>query len=214
MKRLYPVMLDIEGMRCTVAGGGTVAERKVRGLLDAGADVLVVAPVLTDGLRELAKQGFIGTLEREYREGDLAGALLAFAATSDSHVNARVVEDAGRLGVPVNAADDAAGGSFVTPSVVRRGRLVLAVTASGSSPALAARVAAELEERYDETYTAYTEWLGRLRELAKATVADAAVRRRLLRAALDVPEEEWRNDTDAGRLAARADNLLGKLDGG
>ncbi|HUC91276.1 MAG TPA: bifunctional precorrin-2 dehydrogenase/sirohydrochlorin ferrochelatase [Paenibacillus sp.] len=214
MKRLYPVMLDIEGMRCTVAGGGAVAERKVRGLLDAGADVLVVAPVLTDGLRELAKQGFIGTLEREYREGDLAGALLAFAATSDSHVNARVVKDAGRLGVPVNAADDAAGGSFVTPSVVRRGRLVLAVTASGSSPALAARVAAELEERYDETYTAYTEWLGRLRELAKTTVADAAVRRRLLRAALDVPEEEWRNDSDAGRLAARADNLLGKLDGG
>ncbi|EXX89365.1 precorrin-2 dehydrogenase [Paenibacillus darwinianus] len=214
MKRLYPVMLDIEGMRCTVVGGGPVAERKVRGLLEAGADVLIIAPALTDGLRELAEQGFTRTEEREYREEDLERAVLAFAATSDRQVNERVLNDARRLGIPVNAADDAAGGSFVAPSVVRRGGLVLAVSASGSSPALAAQVAAELAERYDDTYTAYTEWLGGLRELVKAAVTDAAVRRRLLRAALEVPENEWRNDTDAERLAARVDNLLRKLDGG
>ena len=202
MAGYYPIMLRLEGELCLVVGGGPVAERRTRGLLDAGARVRLVAPAVTEGLKRLADEGYITWNRREYREEDLDGVRLCFAA-ADRATNLRVSGDAKRRGIPVNAADDREAGSFAVPAVVRRGRLVLAVTASGASPALAGRVARELAERYGESWADYTEWLHRLREAVLASVPDARARRRLLRAALEVPEAEWRRDLASGDLAAR-----------
>lgn len=207
MTKYYPIMLRLEGEICLVVGGGPVAERRARGLLEAGAAVRVVAPALTEGLEKLASEGYIACVRREYRDEDLDGVRLCFAAAS-REVNRRVVGEAKRRGIPVNAADDREAGTFAAPAVVRRGRLVLAVTASGASPALAGRIARELAERYGESWADYTEWLHRMREAVRASVPDARERRRALRAALDVPEAEWRRDLEGGDLAARVKALL------
>jgi len=204
----YPIMLDMRGRRCLVVGGGPVAERKTMGLLDAGADVTIVSPRLTARLAALAEDGVVKARRREYRIEDLQGVWLVYAAASDRAANAQVAEDAAAAGVWANIADRAEEGDFITPSVVRRGGLVLAVSASGASPALASRIADELSDRYGNTYDAYTDWLGRLREAALLTIEDAAVRRRALRAALEVSEQEWRGDTDEAALKSRLLRLI------
>jgi precorrin-2 dehydrogenase / sirohydrochlorin ferrochelatase len=149
---LYPLFLDITGRRCVVVGGGPIAEGKVNGLLAASAEVTVISPAVTDGLAEAVRAGRIGHRRRVYRDGDLAGAALAFAATGDVAVNAAVAGEGGRRGVWVNAADDPAHCDFILPSVLRRGALAIAVSTGGASPALARAVREELERHVGDEY--------------------------------------------------------------
>ena len=131
---LYPVHLRLAGRRCLVVGGGRVATRKSRGLLDCGAVVTVVAPDVGD---ELARLDGVTCERRPYRSGDVAGYRLAVAATGDPEVDGEVFRDGERLGVWVNAADDPDHCSAVLPAVVRRGPLVATFSTSGRSPAMA-----------------------------------------------------------------------------
>ena len=102
----YPVFLEMKDRRCVVIGGGAVAERKVEGLVAAGANVTVISPGMTDGLKELLKQGTIRHVAREYQAGDRAGYDLVFVATDNSEVNAAVSNEAQSLRIWVNSADD------------------------------------------------------------------------------------------------------------
>src|SRR5579863_5248477 len=120
---LYPVDLVVEGRRCVVVGGGAVAARKVEGLVAAGADVVVIAPEISEPIRELG----VSLVERGYRLGDLAGAWLAIAATDDPGVNRLVHADGDAAGVWINAADDPQACSFTLPAVVRRGPVMVTV---------------------------------------------------------------------------------------
>jgi precorrin-2 dehydrogenase/sirohydrochlorin ferrochelatase len=214
MSRYYPVMLDVEARRCLVVGGGSVAERKIGGLLEAGADVLVVSPTLTDKLSELALGGFIRSEAREYRKEDLTDAILVFAATDSRSVNEKVAAEAKAAGIPVNTADRSEEGTFITPASFRRGKLVVAVTASGASPALSARIVKELETRYGDDYAFYIEWLDRLRQRTLETIADAQERQTLLRQALDVPAESWNADCGQAEIDGRIRKLRIRLNGG
>lgn len=177
MKQWYPVMLDLAGRACTVVGGGAVALRRVRALVEAGADVTVVSPRLADGLAELAAAGRIRAVREPYG-GDvhLSGALFVVAATDDAGVNAAVRRDAARLGLLCSDAAASGGGDFMLPAVVRRGGLVLAVSTSGASPGLSARIAAELGGRYGDEYGVYIDFLAEMRAKALAVVADRARR--------------------------------------
>ncbi len=140
---LYPVSLRVEGRACLVVGGGRVATRKVVGLLHCGAMVTVVAPDVSGAIDELAANpstagpGSLTIHRRPYRPPEAANYWLAFAATGDPAVDAAVAEDAGSAGVWVNSADDFEHCSFLLPSVHRQGPIVLAVSTSGRSPALA-----------------------------------------------------------------------------
>jgi uroporphyrin-III C-methyltransferase / precorrin-2 dehydrogenase / sirohydrochlorin ferrochelatase len=137
----YSLALDLHGRRAVVVGGGHVALRRARGLLDAGADVVVIAP---DVLPELAALP-VAVRAREYRDGDLATAWLVHAATSDPAVNARIADDAERLRVWCVRADDARASSAWTPAVARHGDVAVAVTAGGDPRrAQALRAALEL----------------------------------------------------------------------
>jgi precorrin-2 dehydrogenase / sirohydrochlorin ferrochelatase len=132
-----------------VVGGGMIAARKVRGLLDAGATVTVIAPSIVDELRAVPHH------ERAYAAGDLDGRRLAIVATDDPTVNARVAADATAAGIWVNAADDPANCTFILPAIARRHPLTVAVSSGGASPAMASfvreRIAAEvLTERLAE----------------------------------------------------------------
>jgi uroporphyrin-III C-methyltransferase/precorrin-2 dehydrogenase/sirohydrochlorin ferrochelatase len=126
----YPLLVELAGRRVVVIGGGAVAARKASGVVEAGADVLVVAPNLCATLEALASAGRVVHVERCYVPGDLAGAWLAHAATSDPQVNAAVAAEAAERGVWCVRADDGAGSAAQTPAVVRRDGLTVAVSAS------------------------------------------------------------------------------------
>ncbi|WP_340004648.1 NAD(P)-dependent oxidoreductase [Paenibacillus sp. FSL K6-0276] len=191
MTRYLPIMLDCEGRQIVVIGGGVVAERKVGGLLEAGAVVMVISPSLTDTLVALAKKGLMTWHDRPYAPGDLRGAFLVYAATNDRTVNEEVAQESRRLGIHVNVASHAEAGSFITPGVVRRGRLTVAVSTSGAGPLAAAKIKSVLEEALDEAYEPYLDFVHTMRTRIKEKEPSADVRGRLLRklGALDVLNE-------------------------
>ena len=164
----YPLVIDLAGRVCVVVGGGAVAERKVQGLLAAGAVVTVVSPRLCAGLAALAASGDIQHLRRRYQRGDLAGATLAFVATGDRRLTAAVAREGRRIRVWVNAADDPAHCDFILPSVLRRGPLLVAVATGGASPALARAVREEIERLLPADYAVLAETVGRVRRELRA----------------------------------------------
>ncbi|MFX3634924.1 MAG: bifunctional precorrin-2 dehydrogenase/sirohydrochlorin ferrochelatase [Candidatus Pristimantibacillus sp.] len=200
MNEYYPVMLQLQGEKITVVGGGAVAERKIKSLLDAGADNLfLISPQLTTRLQEWAKAGAFHYIERGYSAADIQDARLVFAATNDSELNKRIAEEARQAGAWVNVVDDSSFGNMVNPSVVRRGDLLIAVSASGASPALSIRIKQELEQQYGLEYTDSVKRLRELRELILVTIEDKREREALLRmAAAEVPlYEEGDKDIEA-----------------
>ena len=161
----YPVNLVLDGRRCLVVGGGTIALRKVEGLLACGGRVTVVAPRITPELRALAD---VMTEERPWRPDDLDGMWLAIAATDDPAVNGAVYAEGQRRGVWVNGADDPANCSFTLPSVVRRGDLQVTVSTGGRSPALASWLRRRLEREIGPEYAVLLDLLATERDGLKA----------------------------------------------
>lgn len=123
----YPVGLDLEGRRVVVIGGGSVAQRRIPVLLDSGAVIHLISPGITPMLQGLVDAGRIRWDAREYRTGDLEGAWYVVAATKDSLVNARVAAEAEQNRTFCVRADAVTSGSAVTPAVVRRDEMLVAV---------------------------------------------------------------------------------------
>lgn len=155
---LYPIFLNLQDRYCVVVGGGKVAGRKVGKLLRARARVKVVSPEIEPDLAKSA----VEVEQKPYEVGDLAGAVLAFAATDSREVNAAAAREAKELGIPVNVADNPSEGDFALPSTLRRGGLQVAVSTGGASPTLAREIRGELEEMFGP------EWAGVVEELEKA----------------------------------------------
>jgi len=161
--KYYPVFLDLNGKLCLIVGGGRVAERKVRSLLRAGARVKVVSPKLTLPLSRLKDQGKIAHKVRPFRRGDLRGAFLAIAATDDRAVNENIFQQAQAWPMPVNVVDDPAHSSFIVPSLINRGDLLIAFSTSGRSPALAKALRQKLQKEIGKEYTFLLRLLGAVR---------------------------------------------------
>ena len=123
----YPVGLDLEGRRVVVIGGGSVAQRRVPVLLEAGAVVHLISPEVTPTLQGLIDAGRVWWEPREYRTGDLEGAWYAVAATRNSLVNARVAAEAEQYRTFCVRSDAVTSGTAVTPAVVRRGQMLVSV---------------------------------------------------------------------------------------
>ncbi|MDH4163175.1 MAG: bifunctional precorrin-2 dehydrogenase/sirohydrochlorin ferrochelatase [Nitrospirota bacterium] len=183
--KYYPLALDIKGRACVVAGGGAVAERKVLSLISAGASVTVVSPALTGTLRALTAEGRISWLERAVAESDLEKAFLVIAATDDGAVNERMAQLCRDRGILVNVVTSPAASSFLVPSVVEQGDLLIAISTSGNSPALARKVRERLEQEFGPEYAALLEELARLRKELMAEVGDERVRRKVLESVVD-----------------------------
>lgn len=140
-----------------IIGGGAVANRKARKLLQARAEVVVISPEVRPEIESMALE----VKRRPYKEGDLEGAYLAFTATDSRKVNSEVALEARERGVFVNVADRPSEGSFALPSTVRRGGLQVAVSTGGASPALARSIRDELEKKFGP------EWAGLIEELRR-----------------------------------------------
>lgn len=160
-----PVLVDGAGLRVLVVGGGAVASRKLAALLQAGAQVRVVAPRAAPAISALAESGDVQWLGRDYAPADLADAQLVIAATDDRAVNAKVAADARAAYRLVNVADEPDEGTFTMMAVHRSGALVVGVSAGGV-PGAAARIRDTIARRFDARYARALERLAGLRRAA------------------------------------------------
>ncbi|MBN1930369.1 MAG: bifunctional precorrin-2 dehydrogenase/sirohydrochlorin ferrochelatase [Desulfobacterales bacterium] len=162
--KYYPVNLDIENLKCLVVGGGAVGTRKVMTLLDCGASVTVVSPVVSTKLIELADSGAIGLMLRPYQSADLIEMFLIISATNNEKLNCKISADARKLGKLCNIADRPDAGNFILPSIIRRGDLLIAISTSGKSPAFAKKLRKDLEKQFGEEYTEFLQLMGSIRK--------------------------------------------------
>ncbi|MBQ2119473.1 MAG: bifunctional precorrin-2 dehydrogenase/sirohydrochlorin ferrochelatase [Peptococcaceae bacterium] len=188
MTSMYPVTLKLAGKFCTVVGGGSVAVRKVKSLLEQGAEVTVISPVLDEELIAIQEQ-FVWR-NSMYRDGMLKGSFLVIAATDSRDVNHAVYEWCEEHQVLVNVVDSLQESSFTVNAMVQRGDFMLAVSTSGISPAVSKKVREDLELQYGPEYGTMLEILEEAREEALRTIKDASKRRRFLQsvASMELPE--------------------------
>ncbi len=173
--RYYPIQLDIRNRPCLVVGGGAVGTRKVNGLLACRARVTVVSREATDELKDAAAKGRITLRLGEYADSDMEGMFLVVGATDDEELNRRVSADAEGRGILCNIADRPAECSFILPAVIARGDLVITVSTSGKSPALAKKLRLSLGRQFGEEYAVLLDLLGAIRKrlLAEAHAPEA-----------------------------------------
>lgn len=164
----YPVTLHVAGRRCVVVGGGRIATRKVRALLDAGAEVFVIAPSCSDELRALADTGSISLADRGFVPADLDDAWLAVSATDQPEVARAVAAAAEERRVWCNAAELPEVSSWTSANVVRQGDITVTVSTDGRSPALAAWLAGRLEAEIGPEYSQVLDLLAEERAALQA----------------------------------------------
>jgi precorrin-2 dehydrogenase/sirohydrochlorin ferrochelatase len=178
--RYYPVFLDLKGKNCLVVGGGQVAWRKIKRLLACGAKVFVVARELLPELEEAVKEGQVSYLGPEYKSEYLKDIFLLIGATDDEALNLRLSKEANAANILCNIVDQPEKCNFIVPSVVERGDLIIAISTSGKSPALARKLRLELEKQFGEEYAVFLKLLGQLREVLKGQVKGQKRRQEIL----------------------------------
>lgn len=183
----YPVSLNIRGRKCVVVGGGEVALRKVKVLLEHGADVEVISPDLCPELAQLFESRKISVCNHTYKTGNLAGVFLAIAATDDAVINRQVAAEARSRAILVNVVDDAENSDFIVPSYLRRDSLTIAVSTSGQSPALARKIRTRLEKEITNQYGILTHLIGE-------------VRARLKQEGIKIEDDRWQEALDIDLL--------------
>jgi siroheme synthase-like protein len=183
----YPVNLLVEGRRCVVVGGGRIAARKIEALLDAGADVRVVAVDLSPEVEVWRDEGRVAIAQRAFEPADLDDAWLVTTATDDPATNRAVADAAEARRVWCNAADDPANCTFTLMSVVRQGDLVVTIGTGGRSPALATYLKDHVTQEMGP------EWADLLDLVAEA-------RERVRGAGESSETVDWRRALDSGML--------------
>ncbi|WP_197479858.1 precorrin-2 dehydrogenase/sirohydrochlorin ferrochelatase family protein [Paenibacillus swuensis] len=178
----------MKGRLCTVVGGGSVAERKIRSLMDTDARIKVIAPRWTPAITKWIDEGLVLGESRVYRDGDLKGSFIVYASTDVPSVNEQVCLEAEQEGMMFNRSDQADTGDWVDPAVVRRGQLAITVSTGGASPGMAKAIQCELQQEYGPEFEEALDWLAGLRVTLKETLADPRDRQRILK-------ELWTEDT-------------------
>ncbi|ABO50682.1 precorrin-2 dehydrogenase [Desulforamulus reducens MI-1] len=158
-----------------------MAERKIHALLECGASVRVVSPKVTPLIKEWSDEGRLELRQRHYQTFDLEGSFLVFAATNSSRVNHRVTEDCRKGHLAVNIADDPSNSNFFVPSVIRRGKLSIAVSTSGASPLLAAKIRRQLEKQFGTEYEEFADVLTEVRNQVLNDIEDIHARRTIFK---------------------------------
>ena len=212
---VYPIFLnDLQSRRCLVIGGNSEAERKVEGLLTVNASVTVISETLTGSLTDQVRQRRITWLPRDWQPGDLEGAWLAIATTRDSALAACLKDEAERYGVLLNVADDVLNSNFVAGSVMRRGPLAVAVSTSGCSPALAARMRRQLQQTFGPEYGDFLELLGELRQPVSARHPDFEARKTVWETLLDSDVLTLLREGQPDKARELADRLVATMSHG
>ncbi len=172
----FPVLLNVKDRLCLVIGGGEVALRKVKTLVELGALVRVISPEAHEGIKKLVESGTIEWDQKKYQQGDLEGAFLCVAATHDPEINAEVRHEANVRRVLTNVADDPEGSDYQVPSFFQDGPLVIAVSTGGASPAVARTLRRMIQSYLGSSFGQGIEMISGFRERVKAQVSDAGAR--------------------------------------
>jgi len=162
--KYYPVNLDIKNKNCLVVGGGRVGNRKVGTLLCCGARVTVVSLEFIETLRDLAEQDNITLIQRDYQTLDLDGMFLVIGATNNEKLNRQISADAHARQMLCNIADFPEACNFILPAIVERGDLLIGISTSGQSPALAKKLKHDLSAQFGPEYDDFLQLMGALRK--------------------------------------------------
>lgn len=207
---MYPLCLNIFGRLCVIIGGGSVAERKVRGVLAASGRVRVVSPALSPELSLLVAQQRIEWWQKTYSVSDLDDAFLVFAATDSATVQEAIYRDAQAARVLVNIADAPALCDFQVPATIRRGDLTLAVATNGKSPAVAAMVRRRLEREFGGEYALLTRLAGVLRDQILAEGRDSDATKILFQKILHDDIVDWLRERRWEKIRQHLETVLGR----
>lgn len=186
----FPVFLDLKNRLCLLVGGGDIATRKGRLLSKAGARLRVVAPEISAELRELVAQNNGELHEREYQASDLNDCVIAIAATDIELLNEQISNDAKARNLPVNVVDSPALCTYITPAIIDRSPLVIAISSGGESPVLARLIRAKLETLIPTSYGRLAQIASSWRDRVKARFDDGDSRRRFWEKILQGPAAE------------------------
>ncbi|MGZ8385625.1 MAG: precorrin-2 dehydrogenase/sirohydrochlorin ferrochelatase family protein [Nitrospira sp.] len=182
----FPLVLDVRNWPVLVIGGDEEASEKSQRLLESGARVTVISPTLNEPLRLLVASGKIIHRGRHFRDTDLEHVILILnTLRGDRDFAQMLVAQAREKGVLLWSVDYPEASSVTMPAVVAVGHVRVAISTSGVAPALSGFMKEDLEQILDAEFIEFVEWLGQLREQAKANEPDAEKRRALLREALD-----------------------------
>jgi precorrin-2 dehydrogenase/sirohydrochlorin ferrochelatase len=183
--RYYPIHLDIQNRNCLVVGGGGVGTRKVETLLKCGAKVTVVSPEISDRLQNLAESARLTLKPRPYRTEDIEGMFLVIGASDDETLNRQISSDAERRNTLCNIADRPEKCNFILPSIVRRDDLVITISTSGRSPALAKKLRKKLERRFGPEYGDFLKLMGAIRSMLLSQAHEPEVHKPLFEQLID-----------------------------
>ena len=208
--RYYPVNLDVQDRDCVVVGGGTVGERKVRTLLECGARVTVVSIFATEGLHSLVSEGRIHLKTRGYEPSDLEGAFLVIGATDREEINEKISKDAAKRGLLCNIADRPAACNFVLPAIVRQGALLIAISTSNKSPAVARRIRQNLEDKFGPEYAVLLNLMGAIRQKLLAEAKSPEAHKHMFERLLDEGLLEMVRDNRIKDVDSLLHDVLGK----
>lgn len=181
----FPIYLNLTGRRVVVIGGGEVAERKVESLLATQASITVISLEVSARLRGLATEQRIHIHRRAFQSGDCSGATMVFSATDDPAISEAVFKDAQKAGALVNTADQPVLCDFIMPAVVRRGDIAIAISTSGTSPGLAARLRQKISQVIGPEYERLTRLLAAARPQIRQRIPEAEGRKALQYRILD-----------------------------
>lgn len=215
--RYLPIHIDTQDGRVLVVGGGPAAEAKLRTLLLTEAKIHVVATDAGPEVLRWASDARLTLEVRDYADTDLDGAILIYAATEDDDLNAMIAKTARARGIPVNAADQKAACSFITPALVDRSPVVVSIGTEGTSPALARALKSDIESRLPQETGRFATTLNRLRQDVKLKMAELSDRQRFwaaqmrgdLTAILRRTPEQLERDVDLA--LAGQDELAGQV---
>lgn len=208
---MYPVFLNITGKLCVVIGGGSVAERKVKGLLREGAYVRVFSPEVTEELASLAKERKIDWWKKSYTYKDIDKAFLVFAATDNREIQELICRQAHENRQLVNVADDPECCNFQVPSTVRRGDLALAISTGGKSPAVAALIKQKLEKEFGPEYKTLLDIMSLVRQKTGSDTDNRSQpeRKKIYKKILHSDIIEWIKTGQVDKLQDHLQDILG-----
>ncbi len=175
--RYYPIFLDLKNKSVAVVGGGIIAEGKAQQLLEAGAKIYLVSPEITVTIHQWVENRTITFRQGEFTPDDLCGAVLVICATNNRAVNESVAQASAARGILCNVVDQTDLCNFITPSLLMRGDLQIAISSGGKSPTVAQRVKREISETIGAEYEIFLNVTATLRVEAKRLIPDFNTRR-------------------------------------
>lgn len=176
----YPIFIKLKGKKVLVVGGGTVATRKVKKLINYHPEITIVSPKITPELQRLISKHNLKYSQRKYRKSDLKNKWIIFVATDDKDLNKQISQDAKQSGLLINVADDPNNCSFIVPSIITRGDLQIAISTSGISPLLTKTLRKKIENLFGNEYIALLKLIKKYRKVILDKFKDNKIKRKKL----------------------------------